>query len=82
MIYIHSNQHRNAIGAYVDLEANITQKFLASAAVRGEHYSDFGNDLSGKLAGRYDFVDAFALRASVQHKYLSILNVPLSLSSP
>jgi len=60
------NQHRNAIGAYADLETNITQKFLASAAVRGEHYSDFGNDLSGKLAGRYDFVDAFALRASVQ----------------
>jgi iron complex outermembrane receptor protein len=60
------NKHRSAVGAYLDLETNITEQFLASAAVRGEHYSDFGENVSGKIAARYDFVKAFALRGSVQ----------------
>jgi iron complex outermembrane recepter protein len=57
---------RTAIGAYVDLEANVTEKFLGSVAVRAEDYSDFGSNVSGKVAARYDFTDAFALRASAQ----------------
>ncbi len=61
--------NREAYGVYIDLEANITDKFLASAAVRGEHYSDFGENFSGKLSGRYNFTDAFALRASVQNGF-------------
>jgi iron complex outermembrane receptor protein len=64
-----TDAHRNAVGAFVDLEANITDKFLASAAVRGEHYSDFGSNLSGKLAARYDFTKTFALRGSVQNGF-------------
>jgi iron complex outermembrane receptor protein len=63
------DEHREAVGAYVDLEANITEKFLASIAVRGEHYTDFGNNLSGKLAARYDFTPNFALRGSVQNGF-------------
>lgn len=31
------DEDRTAVGAYIDLEANITERFLASAAVRGEH---------------------------------------------
>jgi iron complex outermembrane receptor protein len=57
---------RTAIGAYVDLEANITDKFLGSAALRAENYSDFGSNVSGKIAGRYDFTEVFALRGSAQ----------------
>jgi iron complex outermembrane receptor protein len=60
---------RNAVGAFVDLEANVTDQFLVSAAVRGEHYSDFGSNLSGKLAARYDFTKTFALRGSVQNGF-------------
>ena len=60
------SEDRTAVGAYVDLEANVTEQFLASVALRAEHYSDFGESLSGKVAGRYDFTDSFALRASVQ----------------
>jgi iron complex outermembrane receptor protein len=60
------DKHRTAVGAYLDLEANVTEKFLASVALRGEHYSDFGEDLSGKVAGRYDFMPSFAVRGSVQ----------------
>lgn len=60
---------RQAVGAYVDLETQLTDKLLASVAVRGEHYSDFGNNVSGKLAARYDFTKAFALRGSVQNGF-------------
>ncbi|MEZ5486985.1 MAG: TonB-dependent receptor [Steroidobacteraceae bacterium] len=60
------NKHRTAIGLYLDLEANLTEKLLGSIAVRGEDYSDFGSNVSGKLALRYDFTEAFALRAAAQ----------------
>jgi iron complex outermembrane receptor protein len=63
------DEHRTAVGVYLDLEANLTEKFLASAAVRAEHYSDFGENVSGKLAGRYNFTDNFALRGSVQNGF-------------
>jgi iron complex outermembrane receptor protein len=58
------DESRNAVGAYIDLEANITEKLLMSAAVRVEDYSDFGSNVSGKVSGRYDFADGFALRGS------------------
>jgi iron complex outermembrane recepter protein len=64
-----TDTNRNAVGAFVDLEANVTPAFLASVALRGEHYSDFGNNLSGKLGGRYDFSKQFALRGSVQNGF-------------
>jgi iron complex outermembrane receptor protein len=64
-----SDNSRKAYSAYVDLEANLTKQFLGSVAIRGEHFSDFGNSVSGKLAGRYDFVPAFALRGSVQNGF-------------
>ncbi|WP_229507266.1 TonB-dependent receptor plug domain-containing protein [Pseudoduganella rivuli] len=64
-----SKTHRTAVSAYVDLEANLSKNFLGSVAIRGEHYSDFGNSLSGKLAGRYDFAPEFALRGSVQNGF-------------
>ena len=63
------DEDRTAIGAYVDLEANLTEKLLGSVAVRAEDYSDFGSNLSGKLALRYDFTDNFALRGSVQNGF-------------
>jgi iron complex outermembrane receptor protein len=57
---------RTAIGAYVDLEAELTEKLLGSVALRAEDYSDFGSNVSGKVAARYDFTDIFALRGSAQ----------------
>jgi iron complex outermembrane receptor protein len=63
------DEDRTAVGAYVDLEANVTDKLLASVALRGESYSDFGENLSGKLSLRYDFTENFALRGSVQNGF-------------
>lgn len=63
------DKSRTAVGAYIDLEANVTQKLLATAALRGEHYSDFGGNISGKIALRYDFTDTFALRGSISNGF-------------
>mgnify|MGYP002777058157 CR=1 FL=1 len=60
---------RNAVGLYIDLEANVTEQWLASAALRAEDYSDFGSNVTGKLASRYDFTEGFALRGSVQNGF-------------
>jgi iron complex outermembrane receptor protein len=62
-------EDRTAVGVYLDLEANLTDAFLVSGAVRGESYSDFGETLTGKLAARYDLTDNFALRGSVQNGF-------------
>jgi iron complex outermembrane receptor protein len=63
------DKSRTAVGAYADLETRITQELLASVALREERYSDFGTDLTGKLALRYDFAEAFALRGSIQNGF-------------
>jgi iron complex outermembrane receptor protein len=64
-----TDNSRSAIGVFADVEANLTQQLLASVAIRGEHYSDFGNSLAGKLAARYDFSKQFALRGSLQNGF-------------
>jgi iron complex outermembrane receptor protein len=58
------DENREAYGAYVDVEARVTEQFLASVAVRGEDYSDFGSAVTGKLSARYDFTPSFALRGT------------------
>jgi iron complex outermembrane receptor protein len=58
------DKSRTAYSVYADLEVPFTQKLLASAALRGEDYSDFGSAVTGKLSARYDFVEEFALRAT------------------
>ena len=63
------DEDRTAVGVYVDLEANLTEQLLGSVALRAEDYSDFGSNVSGKLAGRYDFTESFALRGSVQNGF-------------
>lgn len=63
------DEDRTAVGIYLDLEANITNELLVSAALRGESYSDFGETATGKIAARYDFNDTFGLRASIQNGF-------------
>lgn len=60
---------RRAFGVYTDVETNLTSQWLASVAIRGEHYSDFGNNVSAKAATRYDFSKGFALRGSLQNGF-------------
>jgi iron complex outermembrane receptor protein len=55
---------RHDVAEYLSLETNLTDRLGTSLAVRHEDYSDFGTTTSGSLAGRFDFTDRFALRAS------------------
>lgn len=55
---------RSNFGLYADVEADITDKLLLAAALRFENYSDFGSNLSGKLAARYKLTETMAVRGS------------------
>jgi iron complex outermembrane receptor protein len=59
------NAHRSVEGIYLDLEADITKKWLIDYANRLEHYSDFGFNYSTKFATRYKITDNFNIRGSV-----------------
>jgi iron complex outermembrane receptor protein len=50
--------------AYADLESEITDKLSAGLAARYEDYDDFGDTFDWKVALRYAFTDAFAMRAT------------------
>ncbi|MBM34783.1 MULTISPECIES: TonB-dependent receptor plug domain-containing protein [unclassified Arsukibacterium] len=63
------DESRRAVGVYIDLEANITDNLLGSVAFRAEDYSDFGSNVTGKLALRYDVNDSVGLRGSVQNGF-------------
>ncbi|CAM3883050.1 TonB-dependent receptor plug domain-containing protein [Shewanella aquimarina] len=59
------DETRNNTGVYVELENQLTDDFYWAAALRYEDYSDFGDNTSWKLAGRYDFTDNLALRGTI-----------------
>jgi len=59
------NANRSSLGAYFDLEADITNEFLLATAIRFENYSDFGSTFNYKLSARYKLNNNFALRAAL-----------------
>ncbi len=56
---------RDNTAFYVDIEHDITDRFLVQYAARYENFSDFGSTVNGKLAARYRISDGFALRGAV-----------------
>lgn len=72
---------RKVLGAYVDVEGQVTEKFQAGVAVRTEHYSDFGDTTNGKLSLRYDFTPQIAARATASTGYRAPSLVQSGLSS-
>ncbi|MDP3673994.1 MAG: TonB-dependent receptor [Novosphingobium sp.] len=60
---------RNNFAGYVELDTDPFEGLSLTAAGRFEHYSEFGNTLSGKLAARFEVVDGFALRGSVSNGF-------------
>ncbi|MEX0914748.1 MAG: TonB-dependent receptor, partial [Wenzhouxiangellaceae bacterium] len=64
-----ANVTRNVVGLWIDGSVELTDRLLTSAAVRFEHYSDFGSTWTGKLAGRYKLTDFWNLRASASNSF-------------
>ena len=56
---------RNSYAGYLDLDVDVTSRWLVSGAVRYEHFSDFGDTTKGKVATRYEVHPNFALRGAV-----------------
>ena len=56
---------RTSLAGYIDVEADITESFLISGAIRYENYSDFGGTLNFKLASRLKLGDNMAIRGSL-----------------
>ncbi|MFC3102191.1 TonB-dependent receptor plug domain-containing protein [Altererythrobacter lauratis] len=56
---------RSAWALYTNFILYPVEEWTVDIAGRYEKYSDFGDALIGKLTTRYDFSDAFALRATV-----------------
>ncbi|MFL5295886.1 MAG: TonB-dependent receptor domain-containing protein [Phenylobacterium sp.] len=57
---------RTNVGVYLALEGKLTDWFTGSAAIRQEHYSDFGDTTNGKLSARIELSPSFALRGSAE----------------
>ncbi|RZK99857.1 MAG: TonB-dependent receptor [Rubrivivax sp.] len=59
------NHARHSEALYVDVAGSLTEKLQLDAAVRTEHFSDFGGATVGKLTGRYEVWPTLALRGTV-----------------
>jgi len=55
---------RNSVAGYVDVEADVTDNFLLSGAMRYEDYSDFGSTFNVKLATRIKASENTNIRAA------------------
>lgn len=64
-----TDEYRSNVGVYLDVEADLTDNFALSGALRYEDYSDFGNTITGKLAARYAISDKYAIRGSVSNGF-------------
>ncbi|MBT8065664.1 MAG: TonB-dependent receptor [Gammaproteobacteria bacterium] len=59
-----SSADQDSVAVYVDLEADMTDKFTMQAAVRYEDFSEFGDTTDIKIAGIYHVTDTFRIRGA------------------
>jgi iron complex outermembrane receptor protein len=57
--------HRNNTALYLEADGRPVERLLLQAAVRAEHYSDFGSTSDAKLAGHLKLVNGIAVRGSM-----------------
>jgi iron complex outermembrane receptor protein len=60
-----TDRSRHSTAAYIDLEADITERLKLQAALRHERFSDFGSTTDGKLAAAFKLGGDVLLRGSV-----------------
>jgi iron complex outermembrane receptor protein len=64
-----ANVSRNVGGLYAEFSGNATDALFVDAAVRYEHYNDFGGTTNGKLSARYEITPEFALRGAASTNF-------------
>jgi iron complex outermembrane recepter protein len=60
-----TDQSRNNLAGYLDLEAQVVPKLLLGIAGRVEHYNDFGSTTDGKVTARFEPIPGFAVRGAI-----------------
>jgi len=60
------DSYRNSVAAYVDAEADFSENFRATAALRYENFSDFGGTINGKISFLGKVGENFNVRGSGQ----------------
>ncbi len=63
---VHERRNR---AVYIDLAAKPIDQLRLDAALRYEHYSDFGSATVGKLTARYDFTPQLAVRGTASNGF-------------
>jgi iron complex outermembrane receptor protein len=58
------SRDRTSIAGYIDLEADLTDKWLVGVASRYENYSDFGSTFNYKASTRYRVTDHLTIRGA------------------
>ena len=56
---------RTNTALYLDLEADVTDRWLVGTAVRWEDYDDFGSTVNGKFSTHFSVFDWFGIRGTV-----------------
>lgn len=59
-----AKESRDSWALYVDVESQLTDRFLLTGAVRYEDFSDFGSTAIWKVSGLFDVTDDFGIRAA------------------
>jgi iron complex outermembrane recepter protein len=59
-----TDQSRDSVAGYIDMEHQLTPKLLLAAAGRFEEHSDFGSTVNGKVAFLFQATDVIGFRAS------------------
>lgn len=64
-----TNAKRHSFAAYGEVDADPIEGLTMTAAGRFEHFSDFGNTVTGKFAARYELVRGFAIRGAISNGF-------------
>ena len=64
-----ANASRNVGSVYADLSADLSDRFFGDAALRYEHYNDFGDAVAGKLSGLLKLTSTFAVRGAISNSF-------------
>lgn len=62
-----AREQREVYSIYGNLSDQVTDKLLLDAAARFEHYSDFGDELTGKASFYYQVLNDYGLRGALSN---------------
>jgi iron complex outermembrane receptor protein len=57
--------HRNSTSGYIGVSLKPVPQWTVDLALRGEHYSDFGDKATWRASTRFDFIPEFAIRGTI-----------------